>query len=113
MACLFCKIINGEIDADVVYQDDQLLAFRDISPQAPTHILVIPRRHIPAVNDLSADDSTLIGELVLRAKQLAADEGIDDSGYRLVLNCNRDAGQSVDHIHLHLLGGRSMGWPPG
>jgi histidine triad (HIT) family protein len=111
--CLFCKIVSGEIKADVVYEDDQVLAFRDTNPQAPTHVLVVPKRHIATLNDLSAADAELVGRLYLAAQQVARDEGIDAAGYRTVINCNAQAGQTVFHIHLHLLGGRAMGWPPG
>jgi histidine triad (HIT) family protein len=111
--CLFCKFVSGEITPNIVYQDDEVLAFRDINPQAPTHILIIPKRHIPTLNDLTPDDAELVGKLYLTAKKLAEDEGIDEPGYRTVMNCNEEAGQSVFHIHLHLLGGRPMAWPPG
>lgn len=111
--CIFCKIANHEIQSDIVYEDDQFVAFRDINPQAPVHILIIPRKHIPTVNDLKPEDADLIGKMVLLAKELAAKEGVSERGYRLVLNCNREGGQMVFHIHLHLLGGRAMGWPPG
>ena len=111
--CLFCKFVNGEIQPDKVYEDDEVLAFRDISPQAPTHILVIPKRHIATLNDLEASDATLIGKLYLVAREIAMKEGIAEAGYRTLINCNEQAGQSVFHIHLHLLGGRDMGWPPG
>ena len=110
---LFSKIIKREIKADIVFEDDEVLAFRDINPQAPTHILIIPKKPIATVNDLSEEDGTLIGRMVLTAKKLAADEGCANDGYRLVINCNEDGGQTVFHIHLHLLGGRSFGWPPG
>lgn len=111
--CIFCKIAAGEIPAKVVYQNDDVLAFRDLNPQAPTHILVIPKKHIATTNDVTAADEALIGKMLLAAKQVAKDEGIADSGYRTVMNCNRGAGQTVFHIHLHVLGGRPMGWPPG
>jgi Diadenosine tetraphosphate (Ap4A) hydrolase and other HIT family hydrolases len=111
--CIFCKIAKGEIPAEVVYEDDQVLAFRDLNPQAPVHILVIPRRHIATLNDLDDGDAELMGRLHLAAKRIAADEGIAESGYRTVINCNAAAGQTVFHVHLHLLGGRPMGWPPG
>lgn len=111
--CLFCKFINGEIQPDTVYEDDHVLAFRDIDPQAPTHVLVVPKRHIATLNELDADDAELIGRLYLAARQVARDEGIDGPGYRTVINCNAQAGQSVFHIHMHLLGGRDMAWPPG
>ncbi len=111
--CLFCKIIQGDIPSDKVYEDDSVYAFRDINPQAPTHILIIPKDHIPTINDLDASHQSVVGEVMLTAKKLAADEGIANSGYRTVFNCNEDAGQAVYHIHLHLLGGRQMTWPPG
>jgi histidine triad (HIT) family protein len=112
-SCLFCRIIAGERPARIVHQDERLVAIEDINPQAPVHVLVIPRRHIATLNDLTPDDAGLIGELVGRAAIIAKDRGIDQSGYRTVFNCNRGAGQSVFHIHLHLMGGRRMGWPPG
>ena len=111
--CLFCKMVAGEIQPDVVFEDDEVMAFRDVNPQAPVHVLVIPKSHIATTNDLDADNAHLLGKLYLAAKKIAADQGIAESGYRTVMNCNAGAGQSVYHIHLHLLGGRSMGWPPG
>jgi histidine triad (HIT) family protein len=111
--CLFCKIRDGEIPGDMVYEDDDVLAFRDVNPQAPTHILVIPRKHIATTNDLAAADAAVVGKMMLAAKKIAADEGFADEGYRLVLNCNEGAGQTVFHIHMHLLGGRRLTWPPG
>ncbi len=111
--CLFCKIVEGEIPADIIYESDTAIAFRDINPQAPTHVLIIPRKHISTINDISAADQELIGTLFMAAKEIAANEGIAESGYRVVMNCNEGAGQSVFHIHLHLLGGRGLGWPPG
>jgi histidine triad (HIT) family protein len=111
--CIFCKIAAGTIPANIVYQNDDVLAFRDLNPQAPTHILVIPKKHIATTNDITAGDATLIGNMYLTAKHIAKDEGIADSGYRTVMNCNRGAGQTVFHIHLHVLGGRPMSWPPG
>jgi histidine triad (HIT) family protein len=111
--CLFCKIRDGEIPGDVVYENDDVLAFRDVNPQAPTHILVIPRKHIATNNDLEADDAAVVGKMMLAAKQIAADEGFAAEGYRMVLNCNEGAGQTVFHIHMHLLGGRRLTWPPG
>lgn len=111
--CLFCRIARGELPAQVVHEGDDIIAFRDINPQAPTHILVIPRRHIASVNDLTPGDAELVGRLYLVAGDLAGEEGIRESGYRLVMNTGSAAGQTVDHIHLHLLGGRSLGWPPG
>ena len=113
MSCLFCKIINREIPASIVYEDDQLLAFNDINPQAPTHVLVVPKKHIATLNDLQESDATLVGTLVQRGVAIAKERGIDAVGYRTVFNTNRDAGQSVLHIHLHVIGGRSLGWPPG
>lgn len=110
---LFCKIAAKEIPANIVYEDQEVVAFRDINPQAPTHILLIPREHIRKVSDLTEDNAALIGKLVLVANRLAREEGIADAGYRLVLNCGEGAGQSVWHIHLHLLGGRPLAWPPG
>ena len=109
MSCLFCKILEGEIPADAVYQDDKVFAFRDINPQAPVHILVIPREHIPTTNDVEESHKELIGHMVTSAAKIAADEGLADDGYRLILNCNQDAGQTVFHLHLHIMGGRQMG----
>jgi len=111
--CLFCKMVSGAIQPDVVYEDDDVLAFRDVNPQAPLHVLVIPKAHIATTNDLDAGNADVIGKLYLAARQIAVDEGVADPGYRMVMNCNPGAGQSVYHIHLHLLGGRPMGWPPG
>ena len=111
--CLFCKILDGEIPCDKVFENDQVIAFRDLNPQAPTHILVIPRRHIPTVNELTSDDKNVVAEMMLAAQAIAKQEGIEESGYRLVMNCNEGAGQTVFHIHLHILGGRTMNWPPG
>lgn len=111
--CLFCKIVGGDLPAEIVYENDTLVAFRDINAKAPTHILLIPRRHIATMNDLQNGDEALAGELFLTAARIAADEGLADDGYRVVMNCNEAAGQSVFHIHLHLMGGRRMGWPPG
>lgn len=111
--CLFCKIIQGQIPAAIVYQDDRVVAFKDINPQAPTHVLVVPRRHIASLNDLTADDDGIVGELVRRGAAIATAAGHADRGYRTLFNCNADAGQTVFHIHLHVLGGRRLGWPPG
>lgn len=111
--CLFCQIAAGEIPADEVKSSEQWVAFRDINPQAPTHILIIPKQHIATLNDADEDQAELLGELLLAAKEVAADEGLSEAGYRTVLNCNAGAGQSVFHIHVHLLGGRELGWPPG
>lgn len=111
--CLFCKIIDGSIPAKIVYQDAHCLAFRDINPQAPTHVLIVPRRHIATLNDLEPGDADLLGKLVLAAGEIARAENLSEDGYRLVFNCNANAGQTVFHIHAHLLGGRVFGWPPG
>lgn len=111
--CIFCKIANGELPATKVYEDELALAFRDLHPQAPTHILIIPRKHIATLNDLEAEDAELMGRIFLVAKQLAVTEGLAEAGYRTVFNCNEAGGQAVYHIHLHLLGGRQMQWPPG
>jgi histidine triad (HIT) family protein len=111
--CLFCKIVRREIPGKIVFEDEALLAFEDINPQAPTHVLVIPKRHIESLNVLEASDDGIVGEIVRRAAAIAKDRGISAGGYRAVFNTNRDAGQTVFHIHLHLLGGRSMTWPPG
>jgi histidine triad (HIT) family protein len=111
--CLFCKIISGQIPSTQVYQDDQLFAFRDINPQAPFHALIVPRRHIPTLNDVTAADQDLVGAMVRRAAALAAEHGYAGRGYRTVFNCNAEAGQTVFHLHLHLLAGRGLGWPPG
>ena len=111
--CLFCKLLAGQIPAAIVYEDERVVAFRDINPQAPTHVLVIPRRHIATLNDLGPDDDGLVGELVRRAAAIAREEGHAERGYRVVFNCNADAGQTVFHIHLHLVGGRKLSWPPG
>lgn len=110
---IFSKIITKEIPVDSVYEDDELLAFRDINPQSPYHILIIPKKVIPTVNDLCDEDAELVGKMVLRAKILAKELGFAEDGYRLVFNCNSYGGQEVYHLHLHLLGGRQMHWPPG
>ena len=111
--CLFCKIVTREIPGSIVYEDDQVLAFNDINPQAPTHVLLVPKRHIASLDDLTPGDDQIVGELARRAAAIARDRGIAAGGYRTVFNTNRDAGQTVFHIHLHLLGGRAMHWPPG
>ena len=113
MPCLFCEIVAGRIPAKVVFQDDHVLAFQDIQPQAPTHTLVIPKRHITSLLDLAPADDALMGTLVRTARDLARQAGIAEDGFRLVFNCGDDAGYSVYHIHLHLVGGRKLGWPPG
>ena len=111
--CLFCKIIEGQIPSAMVHSGDRVVAFKDINPQAPTHVLVLPRRHIATLNDLTEADDGLVGELVRTAAMIAKKNGHAEAGYRTVFNCNADAGQTVFHIHLHLLGGRKMTWPPG
>ena len=111
--CLFCKIRDGDIPADAVYENDDILAFKDVNPQAPTHILIVPRKHIASVNDLEDEDADIMGKMMLAAQDIASFEGVAVNGYRLVVNCNADAGQTVFHIHMHLLGGRNMIWPPG
>ena len=111
--CLFCTIIAREIPASIVYEDDHVLAFNDINPQGPTHVLVVPKRHIATLNDLTTGDDAIDGEMVRRAAAIANERGISAGGFRTVFNTNRDAGQTVFHIHLHLIGGRSLAWPPG
>ena len=113
MDCIFCRIISGEIPSDIVYQDEEVLAFRDINPQAPVHILVIPKRHIPSLDQLTEDDLPLVGRMVAVATRLAKEEGIAESGYRLVINCGREGGQVVPHLHLHVIGGRMLSGKPG
>jgi histidine triad (HIT) family protein len=113
MTCLFCKIATGEIPATILFEDKDMVAFRDIRPQAPTHVLIVPRKHIATINETEIEDAELLGRMVLRAKAIAAAEGIDKAGYRLVFNINAGGGQEVYHIHLHILGGRQMTWPPG
>jgi len=113
MSCLFCKVSLGEIPASMVHQDEELIAFNDINPQAPMHVLVVPRRHVATVNDLTEADDALVGRMMRRAAAIASERGYGERGYRTIFNCNREAGQTVFHIHLHVLGGRGMGWPPG
>jgi len=109
--CLFCKMVAGEIKPDVVYEDDKVLAFKDINPQAPVHFLIIPKKHVATLNEL--DDQELAGYLMLTAAKLAQQEGLGDNGYRTLVNCNTHGGQAVYHLHMHVLGGRQMHWPPG
>lgn len=111
--CIFCKMVAGVIQPDLVLETDDILAFRDANPQAPTHILIIPKRHISTINDITDADMEVMGRLFLAARDIAAKEGLAEPGYRTVMNCNADGGQAVYHIHLHMLGGRAMGWPPG
>lgn len=113
MNCLFCKIINREIPADIVFEDDDVIAFNDISPMAPTHQLIIPKKHIATLNDIEEDDLALIGRLQFTAAHLAKQQGFAEDGYRVVMNCNEKGGQTVYHIHMHLLGGRQFTWPAG
>lgn len=112
MSCIFCRIAAGEVPAQVVHGDEQAVAFRDINPQAPVHVLVIPREHIPSLAEVGEEHAGLLGHLLLLASRVAREEGLS-GGYRLVVNSGRDGGQTVDHLHLHLLGGRGLGWPPG
>lgn len=111
--CLFCKMVAGEIKPDTLYEDDHVLAFRDINPQAPVHFLVVPKQHIATLNDLDEDHAELIGRMYLAAKKIANEQGIAEGGYRSLINCNSGAGQTVWHVHLHVLGGRTLTWPPG
>lgn len=113
MDCLFCDIAAGKLATDFLYDDDRVVAFQDIEPQAPEHILIIPRKHIATINDADSNDTELLGHMIQVAKKLAGERGIADDGYRLVFNCNKQGGQLIYHIHLHLLGGRAMQWPPG
>ena len=111
--CLFCRILKGEIPASIIYEDDRIVAFNDINPQAPLHALVVPRRHIASLNDLTPEDDALVGEMIRRAAALAKERGYAARGFRTVFNTNAEAGQTVFHIHLHVLGGRRFTWPPG
>jgi len=111
--CLFCKIRDGEIQGDIVYEDDHVLAFNDVNPQAPVHILIIPKKHISTVNDVTGADEVVMGKLFAAANVITSQEAITEDSYRLVVNCNEKAGQTVFHIHMHLLAGRNMSWPPG
>lgn len=113
MPCLFCHIVEGKIPASKVYEDDEMLAFDDISPQAPMHVLIVPKAHIPTANDLTAEHDALVGAMARRAAAIARERGYAASGYRTVINCNAGAGQSVFHLHMHVLGGRPLTWPPG
>jgi len=111
--CVFCKIAVGEIPAKKVYEDEQVLAFHDLNPQAPLHLLVIPKKHIPSIMETTAEDAALLGHLLFKAQKIAQDNGCAEKGARFVINCKSDGGQTVDHIHCHVLGGRFMTWPPG
>lgn len=110
MDCIFCKIVKKEIPAEIIYQDDNVLAFNDIEPVAPVHVLIIPKEHIPSAGHLSEKNKSLAGELILAAQKIAEDKGISKNGYRLIFNVGRDAGQTVDHLHLHLIGGKKLSW---
>ena len=112
-SCLFCRIVAGEVPASTVYEDERLLAFDDVNPQAPMHVLIVPKEHVATLNDLTAGHDGLVGEMVRRGAAIAAERGHADAGFRTVFNCNAGAGQSVFHVHLHVLGGRRLGWPPG
>jgi len=111
--CLFCKIIAGDIPADIVYSDDQVLVFRDINPQAPIHILLIPQKHVDSLASITDEHCGIIGKMMITARKVAATEGLSESGYRAVINVGSDGGQTVNHLHMHLLGGRTFRWPPG
>lgn len=111
--CIFCKIAQHEMATEILYEDEQVIAFNDIAPQAPTHILIIPKRHISTLNELGEQDAALVGSLQVTAAKIAAEKGFDEAGYRVVMNCNDDGGQTVGHIHMHLLAGRKLTWPPG
>ncbi|WP_026893685.1 histidine triad nucleotide-binding protein [Clostridiisalibacter paucivorans] len=111
--CIFCKIINGEIPSDKVYEDDKILAFNDVDPQSPTHILVIPKEHIESLNHLDENNIDIIKEIYIKIKEIAKEQGLSDRGYRVVTNCGKEGGQTVGHLHFHLLGGRNLQWPPG
>ncbi len=111
--CVFCKIAEKKIETDVIYEDEDIFAFKDLHPKAPVHFLFIPKKHIPSMNYLTDDDASILGRMLLRAKETAAKHGISDDGYRIVINCNKNAGQEVFHLHAHLLGGRQFSWPPG
>ena len=113
MDCLFCKIIAGDIPSAKVYEDDKVYAFRDIEPQAPVHILIIPKEHIASANELTEENASIVGHIFAVAAKIAKEEGIADGGYRIVNNCGQDGGQTVGHLHFHMLGGRSLQWPPG
>lgn len=111
--CIFCKIARGEIPCQKIYEDETVLVFKDINPEAPVHILLIPKKHINSINELQEEDTNIISHIFIIAKKVAGDMGIHESGYRIVTNCGNDGGQTVQHIHFHLLGGRSLSWPPG
>jgi histidine triad (HIT) family protein len=111
--CIFCQIIERKMPSSIVYEDDEIMAFKDINPQAPVHLLILPKKHIPTIIDIQPEDQMLLGKIIIISKKLASESKVDSRGFRLVFNCNKDAGQAVYHIHLHLIGGRRMTWPPG
>lgn len=111
--CIFCKIINGDIPATKVYEDDKVIAFNDVNPQSPTHVLIIPKEHIPSTNNIDENNSNIISHIFVVINKIAGEKGLSNQGYRIVNNCGEFGGQSVDHIHFHLLGGRQLQWPPG
>lgn len=111
--CIFCKIVQGEIPCSKVYEDDSILSFKDINPEAPVHVLIIPKKHISNLNELGLDDLSIISHIFYKAKDIAKDLGIAEDGYRIIANCGKDGGQTVSHVHFHLMGGRSLAWPPG
>lgn len=111
--CIFCKIVNKEIPSDIIYEDDKIMAFKDVNPQSPAHVLVIPKEHIESSNDIDNENSQLIGHIFVTISKLAKELGISQDGYRIVNNCGEDGGQTVSHIHFHILGGRKFSWPPG
>ena len=111
--CLFCRIIKKEMESNILYEDDDILAFKDVNPQAPVHLLIIPKKHIPGITELEEEDKELIGKICLVAKRIAREQSVYQCGFRLVVNSGPDAGQAVQHLHFHLLGGRKLGWPPG
>ena len=111
--CVFCKIANKELKADIIYEDEDIIGFKDINPQAPVHLVFIPRKHVGTLNDISPEDARLLGKILIKIKDVAGENKIAEDGYRVVINCNKGAGQEVFHLHVHLLGGRSFSWPPG
>lgn len=113
MDCIFCKIVNGEIPSNKIYEDDDIVAFNDLSPQAPIHFLVIPKKHIESCNFVDKENSEVVGKIFLKISELVKGMGFDESGYRIINNCNKDGGQTVKHLHFHVLAGRSLNWPPG
>ena len=113
MDCIFCKIANGEIKTEFIYEDEKIAAFKDLEPQAPTHVLIVPKKHIESLNDLTLENQELMGHMMIKVREIAKKLGIDESGYRLVINTGKDGGQTVNHLHIHLLGNRKLNWPAG